>query len=85
MRNIAVICVDVNDFTSWKKELKTDNFNKYIKDSKYKFIFGSTTYWCIYKPTQLISKTFDGFVETKNAKRNDTYGTIMEILKQQLK
>ena len=75
MKHIAVISKDLQDFLSWKDEMGLGTGK--IIDTKKKFEVDGKTYHCIYKPTHTISLTLDSIVETKNARNNDTYSSVL--------
>lgn len=79
--NIAVICYDINDFISWKKE---QGFVEKIPFYKEKFKVYNKVYYCITKLIDLHSKTFDNIIETNDASKNKEYGLILIQLYQHL-
>ena len=83
MKHIAVISKDLQDFLSWKDEMGLEAGK--IVDTRKKFESNDNMYYCVYKPTHLISLTLDTIVETKNAKKGGAYASTMSIAKIHLK
>ena len=81
-KHIGVISRDLQDFMNWRDEKKLVPNSTHTRKM---FRVNETTFYCIYKPTDLVSLTLDEIVETKNAKTSDTYGIIMEIAKPMIK
>ena len=72
-RLIAVICLNLNDFDAWQKEVSLVEDGFRLKD---RFKVGDTTYLAVRDELILCSKRIDGFTETNYAKENLGYEKI---------
>ena len=74
---IAVIARDRDDFALWKRN---HHFDRLLLENERKFRIGNTIYIGIYEVLHLVSWRIDEVQETSDAKMNDHYVEIQEII-----
>lgn len=77
--NIAVVCLDLQDFLMWKKVMGYSEYRS--PESLKRFTVDNVTYFCVCYDSHLHSWTPDSIVETPRACQNPEYTKLLELCK----